>query len=86
MKGNEAFGHQLIKKLQEKYPSWKMNVKYENDRQKMQRNNQNYQPMNMSFPQPHNMNFQQYPPQMHRPFNNYNSHSSSHLQNASSGP
>jgi hypothetical protein len=77
MKGNEAFGHEIIKQLQEKYPSWKMNVKFENDRLKIQRN-KTY-PINMPYPQHPNMPYQPYPPQMQRsPYPNYmQPHSSS---------
>lgn len=66
MKGNEAFGYEIIKKLQEKYPTWKMNVKFDNDRLKIQRNQKPFG-NNMPFPTQNNMGYQPYPPQMQRP-------------------
>lgn len=58
MKGNEQFGQSVIRKLQESYPSWKMNVKFD-DKRKFQ-NNRPYQPS-------------QYPPAQH-PFPPFNHH------------
>lgn len=58
MKGNEQFGHSVIRKLQESYPNWKMNVKFD-DKRKFQ-NNRPYQPP-------------QYPPAQH-PFPPFNHH------------
>lgn len=66
MKGNEAFGYEIIRKLQEMHPTWKMNVKFDNDRQKMQRNQKQFGG-NMPFPQQNNMSYPPYPPQMQRP-------------------
>lgn len=71
MKGNEAFGYEIIRKLQEKHPTWKMNVKFDNDRQKIQRNQKQFGG-NMPFPQQNNMSYPPYPPQMQRqPYPNY---------------
>lgn len=65
MKGNEAFGYEIIKKLQEKYPNWKMNVKYD-DRQKTARNRAIF-PNNMPYPPQNTMPYPPYPVQMQRP-------------------
>jgi hypothetical protein len=72
MKGNEAFGHEIIKKLQEKNPSWKMNVKFDNDRQKIQRNPKSYPNINMPYPPQNNPSYPPYPTHMQRqPYHNY---------------
>jgi hypothetical protein len=72
MKGNEAFGFDIIHQLQERYPNWKMNIKYDNDRMKMQRGLRNYQNPNMPYAEQQPNPYQPYPPQMQRqPFNYY---------------
>lgn len=76
MRGNEAFGYEIIRRLQEQFPSWKMNVKYDIDRKKAPMNkmyqNQN-QPMQYQRP---NMSYQNYPQMPRAPYQNYQSMSS----------
>lgn len=64
-----------------------MNVKFENDRQKMQRvNNKSYPPpVQMNYPQGNNMPYQQYPQPMQRTnFPNYGNHNNQNNRNQNS--
>mgnify|MGYP002370132678 FL=1 len=81
MRGNESSGMEIIKRLSEQYPTWKMNVKYDLDRNKRLVPNKMYQNGPMPFQQRPNMHYQPYPP-MQRP--HFNSYAQSHGQPSAS--
>ncbi len=58
MRGNEAFAQDVINRLQQAYPTWKMNVKHDLDR-KRNINPKMYPPMQYPYPN--------YPPMQTRP-------------------
>lgn len=86
MRGNEAFGHDIIRRLQTMYPSWKMNVKYDLDRKRMPMN-KGYSNQNMSYQRP-NLPYQNYAPMPRAPYQNYSSMNTSvvPMNNQSSNP
>ena len=85
MRGNESFGIDVIKRLSERYPNWKMNVKYDLDRKRLPMNKM-YPNPNMSYQRPPpNMQYPNYPPMQRQPFQNYGSqHAPGNGHNSSS--
>jgi hypothetical protein len=84
MKGNEAFAYDVIRTLQERYPTWKMNVKYDVDRTKMQRNVKSFAPQ---MPYPPQMGYPSYPQPIQRnPYPSYHPPPMQYAQNPIGGP
>jgi hypothetical protein len=70
MRGNEPFARDIISRLHQTYPTWKMNVKYDIDRNKRPKYQQ-YPPPYPNYPPA----YQNYPPirqpQQQQPYPNY---------------
>jgi hypothetical protein len=62
IRGNEEICNQAIKKVNEQYPDWKLNIKFDNDRFKYMQQQQNPPRQNIQMnpyqqQQPQRMNF-----------------------------
>ena len=72
IRGNESFGMEIIKRLSVQYPTWKMNMKYDDlDQFKRPVPNKMYQNGPIPFRQRLNMHLHPFPPMQRPHFNSY---------------